>query len=144
MTDKQQTIVVELKGGRACVELVLPLEADGTLQKRYEPLLSVTQLTWLLDSVMDQMSDDKLEDKVVFLEDSQAMLTLLEVLLHHKQGEQLLKVIRGHLRSTEGQVGGLLRSLATLEKLANADDAAPKDKERLSLERRARRDKKKL
>jgi hypothetical protein len=137
VTDKQQTRVVRLEAMAASVELVLPLEADGTLLPKFEPFLTIGSLYELWDLISYQMGSGVAIDQV----DSEAMQLLMSFLISRKTGLQLLKVLQEYQRSQILAVDTLLKAVVTLEKLASAD---PKDKKTASLERQGRRAKRTL
>ncbi|WP_223532727.1 hypothetical protein [Pseudomonas sp. GL-RE-20] len=137
MSDKQQTIVVRLEAMAASVELVLPLEADGTLLPKFVPFLTIGGLYELWDLISYQMGSGVVIDQV----DSEAMQLLMSFLISRKIGLQLLKVLQEYQRSKILAVDTLLRAAGTLEKLASAN---PKDTKIASLERQGRRAKRTL
>ena len=139
MTDNEQTIMmmVRREDNFDGVELELPLRGNGELHEHYMPFRSIEGLSVLYESVCEQM----LDGEVVNQEDSKSMQVLMDTLIYSKDGEKLLKALRGYRNWQGKSIDRIFKGEAVMQKLASA---GPNDKNLASLQRQSRRIKQRL
>ncbi|MFJ4393713.1 hypothetical protein [Pseudomonas sp. NPDC089396] len=120
MSEAQRYITMRLKVARAGIdEFRLPLEADGTLHPSLEPFRSIESLNDLWDSFYGKLIDEV----PINQDESEAMQTLLNLLVDDPAGPDLLSALRELRRRNRQKLMKRLKDHGEVEgEQGSADD----------------------